>query len=85
MRLCFIALGVLCKAVYKDDCRAVPVEGLDDGPEGLLTGGIPDLQLNFVVVDFDGFGLELSSQGDMVFLDEEAFDVASQEATFANS
>lgn len=63
-------VGVLSKTVYKDDCGAIPIEGFDDGPEGLLPSGIPDLQFNFVVVDLDGFGLELSSKGDMVLLDE---------------
>ena len=78
-------VGVLSKTVDKDDCSTVSVEGFDDGPEGLLPGGIPDLQFNFVVVDLDGFGFELSSKGDMVLLDEETFDVSSQKAAFTNS
>ena len=72
-----MVMGVLSKVVDKDDCGAIPVEGFDDRPEGLLAGGIPDLQFDFVVVDFDGFGLELSSEGDMVLLYEEAFDISS--------
>ena len=72
-----MVMGVLSKAVDQDDCGTVSVEGFDDGPEGLLASGVPDLQFDFVVVDFDGFGLKLSSEGDMVLLYEEAFDVAS--------
>jgi len=46
--------------VDQEYCRYVAVEGLDDRPEGLLTGSVPNLQLHLgIVVDLSGSRGEL--------------------------
>ena len=44
--------SVLDEAVYQHDGGGVAIEGFDDGPEGLLSCCIPDMQFDFIIADF---------------------------------
>jgi hypothetical protein len=60
------------------------VVGAGDGLECFLTGSVPDLQLDFLVVDFEDSGAELNSKGRLVLIFESALDESEQDATLAN-
>ena len=45
---------VICKVVYEKYAMRAFVVGTGDGPESLLPGSVPDLQLNNVVIDIKG-------------------------------
>ena len=85
MKLYFIKKRILGEIVDQYNSSTISIKSFDDGPESLLTGCIPNLQLDFIVINLDSLSLELSSKGDMMFLDKTAFDISSQETTFANS
>ena len=68
----------------KDDlCSFVVCAG--DGTETLLPGGIPDLELALVVVDFDGFELEVDADGCRVVLEVVVVAEAEEDAGFADA
>jgi hypothetical protein len=52
--------GALGDVIDQQNGCAVAVEGLHDGPEGLLSGCVPDLQADSVIiVNLDELALEL--------------------------
>lgn len=72
--------------VDQKDGSGTAVESLDDGPEGLLSGCIPDLHLGAgLLIDFDLFGVELDSQRGSVALSKFVLGESVEQAAFAHS
>ena len=64
-----IGVFVPCYAVHEEDHGHVSVEGVDDGPERLLPSGVPYLKPDgCIVIDGNGPGAELHSQGGRIGL-----------------
>ena len=78
-------LGVV-EGKSEKNARDSLVEGADDGSEGLLSWGVPDLHFDkFSGGEFENFGGELDADGDIVLLWELAFDVAENEGGLSGS
>ena len=60
------------------------VVGSGDRPERLLAGGVPDLQFDLTVVNFDTASSELYSQGGLMLILEPIFKEPEQKATLAD-
>jgi len=54
---------VVCHVVDYDNTVCTAVVGRGNGPETLLAGGIPDLQLDCLAIQFDGANLEVNANG----------------------
>ena len=68
----------------EDDAGCPLVVGLGDVFELLLSCGVPDLQLELLVVDLDGFDFEVDSDGGDVGLLEVVLAEAHDEVGFAD-
>ena len=53
--------GLLGAVVNEDDAHGALVVGLRDRPKSFLAGGIPDLEFDSLVLDGDGFDLEVDA------------------------
>ena len=51
---------ILGEVEDENDGSTVPVERFDNRPKGLLSSSIPNLQLDFIILQFQCFSLELS-------------------------
>ena len=54
--------------VYEQGAGGSTVVAAGDRLEGLLTGRVPDLELDLLVIDFDGARPELDTYGQVVLL-----------------
>jgi len=80
-----IATDLLGDIVDEEDCRGTAIESLDDGPEGLHTGSVPDLHLDTgLFVQLDLFGVELHAKGGSVALAVLVLGEAVEEAALAH-
>ena len=52
---------LVCDVVDEHDSHGPPVVGRRDGPEALLAGRVPDLELDFLSVEFDGADFEIDA------------------------
>ena len=53
----------ICNVVDQQNAHSASVVGRGDGPEALLAGGVPDLQLDALAVELDGPDLEVDADG----------------------
>jgi hypothetical protein len=53
----------ICNVVHEQDPHGTSVVGRGDGPETLLAGGVPYLQLHALAVELDGADLEVDADG----------------------
>lgn len=49
--------------VDEQDAHGAAVVGGGDGPEALLAGGVPDLELDALAIELDGADLEVDADG----------------------
>ena len=62
---------VPCDVVNKHDCMRIPIEGLNEGVKGLLTGSVPKLQFDTnAAIYLDRLRVILHSQGHRVVVHE---------------
>jgi hypothetical protein len=61
------------------------VVGASDGPEIFLASCIPDLQFDVFVIDGDGLGAELNSDGDIMSDSGLVLDELQYDARFAHA
>merc|ERR1719277_2024870 len=59
---------LVCDVVDNDDAVGTAVVAARDGSEALLGGGIPDLQLHGLAIQFEGADLEVHADGTYVAL-----------------
>ena len=53
----------ICNVVDQQNAHSASVVGRGDGPEALLAGGIPYLQLHTLAVELNGADLEVDADG----------------------
>jgi hypothetical protein len=53
----------ICNVVDQQNAHSASVVGRGDGPETLLPGGIPYLQLHALAVELDGADFEVDADG----------------------
>ena len=70
---------------HKHDGLTALVEDSSDGAEGLLTSGVPNVELNLAVVGEEGHGVDLDSEGGDVLLFELTSQVALDESGLASA
>jgi hypothetical protein len=78
-----IALGI-GDVVHQKDAVGALVVGAGDGPEALLAGCVPDLELNHLAVDIHGLEPEVDPNGGQVVLVELVVSEPEQEARLAH-
>jgi len=71
--------------VNQQGSNGASVVGASNGPEVLLAGSVPDLQLDILILDGNGFGTEFDSNSDVVSGTGLAFDELEDDAGFTNS
>ena len=59
------------------------IVGASDRPEVLLTGGVPDLEFDVLIIDGDSFCSELDADGDIVGDSGLVFDELEYDAGFS--
>lgn len=69
--------------VYEENTLSTSKITRGDGPEPLLAGGVPDLELDAFGVDFDVFDFEVYANGCYEGGGEGVVGVAEEEAGFA--
>ena len=82
----YVPEGVLPRGVENDKgCSGGPVVGSSDCFELLLTGGVPDLELDGFAIDNDIFGSKLDADSELVVGVENAGDEPADEAGLADA
>lgn len=76
---------LVCDIEDEEDGLASSVVGAGDGPEALLAGGVPDLELNILVVDDGSFKPEIDPNCGKVVLLELVFREPDQDRRFPHS
>lgn len=71
--------------VRQDGGMRAPIEDLGDGAERLLACGVPDLQLEYLVLDTDEVGAKLHSHRHVMVLLELVLHQALQHARLADA
>jgi hypothetical protein len=76
---------VLCDGVDKEDRSRRPIESFDNGAEGLLACGIPDLHLDAAfLVEADLLGVKLDAEGGRIPLAKLVLGESVEEAALAD-
>lgn len=58
---------VPCDIIDEEGSDCATIVGASDGSEVFLTCSVPNLEFEYFFVDFDGFGCEFYSNGDIMF------------------
>ena len=61
------------------------VVGSGDGSKSFLSGSVPDLHFDFLVLDIEDLGPELDSKGRLMLVVEPSLDHAHEHAAFADT
>jgi hypothetical protein len=74
---------LVCHIIDKENAHGTPVVGRGNGPEALLAGRVPYLQLHALAVKLDGSDLEVDADGGDEGRGERVFAEPQQAARFA--